>query len=64
MYYKDLMPSPAEVRIRREETGESMLECQKAILRERMIAILDREEANLSRWDLQQMILAILKGHV
>jgi hypothetical protein len=62
MNYKDLMPSAADIQQYRDLYGCGTAEAKKRILRESLINWL--EISNASKGELQEVLLAILRGDV
>lgn len=64
MNIKDMMPSPHDIMVYREQHGCGMAEAKKALLRQRLISRLDSRFTDYTVEDLQEVLVAILKGDV
>lgn len=64
MSFKDMRPTVSDIKERQEQTGCGAIEASKNIFRERLIAWLEKPNANYSMWDLQQVLIVVLKNEI
>lgn len=61
MIYTSMLPLSEEITNKRAITGCGVEEARKELLRSNLLNWLERPNANYSRHDLQQVLIAILK---